>query len=588
MPRNGSGVYTLPAGNPVISGTSISSVTQNNTMSDVAAELTNSIAADGQKTPTADLPMGNFRHTGVSDGTARNQYASVGQTQDSALLWCGLATGTANDLTFSPNPAITAYSVGQVFRFQAASNNTAATTIAISGLSPVLALQVSGVACVGGELLANQYYEVFIDSTSTAQLRNVSKSVQSAAKIFSINGSVATNILTCTLNPVSIDFRSATLGSGVVNTRTVATAITVAVPDTATLGTTSATLSRLILLAIDNAGTVELAIGNWTSSSALDESGLISTTTVSTGADSANIFYSTTGRSNVPYRVVGFVESTQATAGTWATAPSMIQGTGGEALVYLAVPPTASSTMQSISTSVAGNALTVNAAATTIDFPNSSLTSGSPFRVAVPALSLVAPSGATFGATNAVQVRLILLIAYNAGTPVLCITNASNSTPLNEENLISPTTVGAGSTSANVIYSASTVSANSPYRVIGFIDITEATAGVYATDATLKRGYGGQILAQLGSFGYNQSYQSVTRTSGVTYYNPGKPFFGNIAGTSAAAVGNVYLSINGGVTFSLCVISPSSGYGAAYFIPANCSFVMTDSNIATRINVETR
>jgi hypothetical protein len=43
------------------------------------------------------------------------------------------------------------------------------------------------------------------------------------------------------------------------------------------------------------------------------------------------LFNSTTARIGVAYRVVGYVESTQATAGTWATAPSTIQGAGGNA-----------------------------------------------------------------------------------------------------------------------------------------------------------------------------------------------------------------------------------------------------------------
>jgi hypothetical protein len=42
--------------------------------------------------------------------------------------------------------------------------------------------------------------------------------------------------------------------------------------------------------------------------------------------------YSTTARTSVPFRVVGFVNITTATAGTWATAPSTIQGEGGNAL----------------------------------------------------------------------------------------------------------------------------------------------------------------------------------------------------------------------------------------------------------------
>ena len=48
MPRDASGNYTLPAGNPVIAGTVITSSWANPTMSDIAAELTNSLSRNGQ------------------------------------------------------------------------------------------------------------------------------------------------------------------------------------------------------------------------------------------------------------------------------------------------------------------------------------------------------------------------------------------------------------------------------------------------------------------------------------------------------------------------------------------------------------
>jgi hypothetical protein len=150
------------------------------------------------------------------------------------------------------------------------------------------------------------------------------------SKIEPVTASVASNALTVTLNPTTLDFRSATIGSGTVNTRTIATAISAVVPSGATLGTANATLSKVMLLAIDNAGTVELAVCN--SSLALDESTLISTTVLDSSADSASVIYSTTARTNVPFRIVGYVESTQTTAGTWAATPSKIQGYGGLAL----------------------------------------------------------------------------------------------------------------------------------------------------------------------------------------------------------------------------------------------------------------
>jgi hypothetical protein len=151
-------------------------------------------------------------------------------------------------------------------------------------------------------------------------------------EILPITASVASSALTVTLNPIALDFRSSTLTSGTVNRRTVSSAISVVVPSTATLGTVNATQSRIIVLAIDNAGTVELAVVNIAGGNNLNETTLISTTAISTAADSDNVIYSTTARTSVAFRVVGYIESTQATAGTWATAPSTIQGAGGNAV----------------------------------------------------------------------------------------------------------------------------------------------------------------------------------------------------------------------------------------------------------------
>lgn len=152
-------------------------------------------------------------------------------------------------------------------------------------------------------------------------------------KIQPITASVNSNSLTITLNPTTLDFRSSTLGSGTVNTRVISSAISVVVSSGSTLGTINGIQSMLAVLAIDNAGTVELAVVNMAGGVNLDESGVISTTAEggAGAADSATVVYSTTARTNVAYRVVGFIESTQATAGTWATAPSTIQGAGGEA-----------------------------------------------------------------------------------------------------------------------------------------------------------------------------------------------------------------------------------------------------------------
>lgn len=79
MSRNGSGTYSLPAGNPVVTNTTISSTWANTTLNDIATALTNSVATDGQSTMTGNLQMGNNKITGVDDGTSAADAATYGQ-----------------------------------------------------------------------------------------------------------------------------------------------------------------------------------------------------------------------------------------------------------------------------------------------------------------------------------------------------------------------------------------------------------------------------------------------------------------------------------------------------------------------------
>jgi hypothetical protein len=48
MPRNGSGTYSLPAGNPVVSGTLIEATWANSTLSDLASAMTDSLSRNGE------------------------------------------------------------------------------------------------------------------------------------------------------------------------------------------------------------------------------------------------------------------------------------------------------------------------------------------------------------------------------------------------------------------------------------------------------------------------------------------------------------------------------------------------------------
>lgn len=66
MSWNGSGTYTLPSGNPVVSGTNISSTWANNTLQDLSAGLNNVLCLDGQNRPTNAINWGAQNLTNVN------------------------------------------------------------------------------------------------------------------------------------------------------------------------------------------------------------------------------------------------------------------------------------------------------------------------------------------------------------------------------------------------------------------------------------------------------------------------------------------------------------------------------------------
>jgi hypothetical protein len=166
MPRNGSGTYTRPQSD-YIPGTTILATSVNSDLNDMAQALTASIARDGQTIPTANMPMGNFRHTGVADGSARTDYAALGQTQNGAFLWGGTAGGTANAATISLNPPLAAYAAGQAFRFQTnAAANTSAVTLNVNSLGAVAVNKGDGTTALGaGDLPASAIVTVVHDGT---------------------------------------------------------------------------------------------------------------------------------------------------------------------------------------------------------------------------------------------------------------------------------------------------------------------------------------------------------------------------------------------------------------------------------------
>jgi hypothetical protein len=167
MAYNGSGVFSLVAGNPVITGTTISSTWANNTLSDIANNgLTNCLTKDGQTTPTANLTMGNFRLTSLAAAIARTDALNAGQIQDAALVQLSGVSG-ADTIVASTSPAITVYTQGASFLLFPASNNATTTpTLNLNGLGAKNVLRGDGGSLGVGSLVANVPYVVTYDGTS--------------------------------------------------------------------------------------------------------------------------------------------------------------------------------------------------------------------------------------------------------------------------------------------------------------------------------------------------------------------------------------------------------------------------------------
>lgn len=159
------------------------------------------------------------------------------------------------------------------------------------------------------------------------------------ASNFSLTATVASNNLTIALkdaagndpsatSPACFVFRNATLTTGTPILRQVTAATSLVINSTVTLGTTNNVAFRLYIVAMDNAGTVELAI--WNSQATISLQGIDEATlyTSSTPGNLAQSLYSTSSRTNVAVRVIGYIEITEATAGTWATAPTVVQCMG--------------------------------------------------------------------------------------------------------------------------------------------------------------------------------------------------------------------------------------------------------------------
>lgn len=209
-----------------------------------------------------------------------------------------------------------------------------------------------------------------------------------------------------------------------------------------------------------------------------------------------------------------------------------------------------SSKIQPITATVAANALTLgHAGNVAIDYRNAALASGAVSSIKGGALSLVVPSGATLGSVAATPFRVWLAKVLDAGVEYLAVMNTQivsgsdiTLAPVNEGNLISTTAIDAAADSAGVWYSAA-AHANCPFRLVGYVEMTEAVAGTYATDPSTIQGM----------------HAGLPKPGTVLQYVPAAPYTTYTASSTGIAYSDAVPTTANGVLLHSVSITPQSG-----------------------------
>lgn len=165
------------------------------------------------------------------------------------------------------------------------------------------------------------------DSTQSNGVQYITISNPYQLTNYSLELSVDSNALTIALkdaggsdasatSPIYLGFRSDTLANGTYTQRSVTGSLSIVVPSGATLGLNSGSNGYIYVYALDNAGTVEIAVSSvWR-----DESELGTTSSIDTSSDTSG-FFSTTGRASKAFRLIGRLKYITCPNGAYSAAP---------------------------------------------------------------------------------------------------------------------------------------------------------------------------------------------------------------------------------------------------------------------------
>lgn len=162
-----SGSYAAPSSswNPAIDGTDIDAADWAALLSDLSVALSTCMLKDGTQAVTANLPMSGFKLTGLGNGSAASDSATISNIQNATGIYVGTVGGTTDVITLTPIPAITGYGAGKIFSFIASGANTVAPTVNVSALGAKSITKGGATALVAGDLPFGALIAIQYDGT---------------------------------------------------------------------------------------------------------------------------------------------------------------------------------------------------------------------------------------------------------------------------------------------------------------------------------------------------------------------------------------------------------------------------------------
>lgn len=177
MSYNGSGVFQInTSGQPVVTGSVISSTAFNALTADLATGLTTALCKDGQSTPTANISLGGFKLTNVALATATGDALSYGRNATVAAL---TATGNAQLQGTLQVTGATTLATTLTGIVQAASGVISAGTTLATALTYTATQTFSGSASSVAMILQDAVEPITVSATAATGTINLYPSTQS-------------------------------------------------------------------------------------------------------------------------------------------------------------------------------------------------------------------------------------------------------------------------------------------------------------------------------------------------------------------------------------------------------------------------